>query len=60
MSMDLDWTTQITIMNKMIMDWRWRSRVARADPAQLKASITEWLIPRLEIGLMHATIPKNV
>jgi len=60
LSMDLNWSTQIAVMNKMIMDWRWRSQIANADPAQLKASIVEWLLPRLEIGLMHANISENM
>ena len=42
------------------MDCRRKSIVAKADPAQPKAFITEWLFPRLEIGLLHARITENM
>src|SRR4051812_1488857 len=42
------------------MDWRWKALVSKADPAQLKASITEWLLPRLEIGFIHAGITEKI
>ena len=53
-------TSQLQRMNKQIMDWRWRAFVARSDPAQLKTSILEWLIPRLEIGLLHANVTEKM
>ena len=52
-TMDLNWDKQIHVMNKQVMDWRWKSLAAKADPAQLKCSVTEYLLPRLEIGLAH-------
>ena len=51
--MDLLWDKQISVMTKYIMDWRWKVLISKADPAQIKCSITEWLFPRLEIGLLH-------
>src|SRR5689334_75578 len=54
------WSTQIQNMNKAIMDWRWKALTTRVDPAQLKMSVTEWLIPRLEIGLLHAHISEKM
>ena len=42
------------------MDWRWKALVAKADPAQLKASITEWLLPRMEIGLLHGGVTEKM
>jgi hypothetical protein len=45
LSMDLDWSKQIQVMNKHVMDWRWKSFSSKADPAQLKTSILDWLLP---------------
>ncbi len=59
-SMDLNWSTQRSIMNKYVMDWRWKVTVAKADPAQTRASILEWLLPRMEIGFLHANITKKM
>ena len=56
--MNLDWSKQIHVLNKHIMDWRWKSFAARVDPAQLRASYVELLLPRLEIGLLHANITR--
>ena len=58
--MDLTWDKQIQVMNKQVMDWRWKSLAAKGDPAQLKCSVTEYLLPRLEIGLAHANVTKCV
>jgi len=58
--MDLKWEKQIHVMNKHIMDWRWKACAAKVDPAQLKSSITDLLLPRLEIGLAHANITKTM
>src|SRR3954467_13829745 len=33
-SMDLDWTKQIQVTTKMIMDWRWKAFARELDPAQ--------------------------
>ena len=56
LSMSLDWSKQIQVLNKMVMDWRWKAHVARVDAAQLKTSIIEYLLPRMDIGLLHANI----
>ena len=42
------------------MDWRWKATVAKADPAQLKTSVLDWLLPRLEIGLLHAGVTEKM
>jgi hypothetical protein len=60
MSMDLNWSAQHTIMSNFIMDWRWKVLVAKADPTHVKASILEWLLPRMEIGFLHANITKKM
>src|SRR5690349_10742012 len=40
-SMDLNWSKQIQMLNKCIMDWRWKALVAEVDPAQLRVSYIE-------------------
>jgi len=60
MSMDLNWDTQRQMMNKSIMNWRWKLFVSKADPIFVKTSIVEWLLPRLEIGFLHANITKKM
>jgi len=42
------------------MDWRWKTLVAKVDPAQLRASYVEFLFPRLETGLMHANTTEKM
>jgi len=56
LSMDLNWSKQISILNKMIMDWRWKSLAAKVDPAQLRNSYVEYLLPRLGLGLLYANV----
>jgi len=58
--MDLNWSKQREVLNKCVMDWRWKAITAMASPAQLKASISEWLIPRMETGFLHANVTKNM
>jgi ribonuclease HI len=60
LSLDLNWGKQIQIMNKCIMDWRWKAFAAKVDPAQLKTSVMDYLLPRLEIGLAHADITEQM
>ena len=60
LSMDLKWDKQIQILNKMVMDWRWKSFVNKTDPAQLRASVVEYLYPRMEIGLLYADINEEM
>src|SRR4051812_35644927 len=50
----------VTIMNKCVMDWRWKAIVAKTDPAQLKTSVLDWLLPRLELGLLHAGVTEKM
>ena len=57
--MDLDWSKQIYMINKLIMDWKWKSLAAKADSAQLRGSYVEYLFPRLEIGLLYADIDQQ-
>src|SRR6266567_824567 len=60
LSMDLDWSKQIHTLNKYIADWKWKSITNKVDPAQLRASYVEFLLPRLEIGLLHANITEKM
>ena len=60
LSMDLCWNIQRQQINNQIMNWRWKANIAKANPAQLKSSILEWLFPRLEIGLIHANVTKKM
>src|SRR6185437_7027756 len=52
-SMDLNWLKQIHVLNKYIADWKWKSLSNKIDPAQLRASYVEFLLPRSEIGLLQ-------
>jgi hypothetical protein len=36
------------------MNWRWRSIAQKIDPAMLASTITEYLIPKIELGLLYA------
>src|SRR6185503_17394254 len=60
LSMDLNWSKQIQILEKVIKDWRWKAFRAQIDVAQLRAAFTEYLWPKLESVLLYATIPKKV
>jgi hypothetical protein len=42
------------------MDWRWKALVGKMDPAQLRASYTEFLFPRLETGLLYANVTEKM
>ena len=42
------------------MDWRRKAFVAEVDPAQLKSSVVEYLLPRMEIGLRHSDITEKI
>ena len=54
--MSLDWSKQIQVLNKYVMDWRWKALVAKVDAAQLKTSVNDYLLPRMDIGLLHACV----
>ena len=60
LTMDLDWSKQIHVLNKCIMDWRWKALAFKVDPAQLRASYCEFLFPRLEVGLLYANISMTI
>src|SRR3954468_2475731 len=60
LSMDLTWSMQIKILNKVVMDWRWRAIFSNIDPAQLKASITEYLLPKMELGLNFVNVTQKM
>ena len=44
----------------MVMDWRWKAFNRKIDPAQLRTSVTEYLFPRMEVGLAHADITQQM
>ena len=44
----------------MVMDWRWKSLANKIDPAQLRASVVEYLFPRMDTGLLHADITEKI
>ena len=36
------------------MNWRWKAIAQKIDPAMLATTITEYLLPKIEIGLLYA------
>src|SRR3954465_8618252 len=46
----------IQVLNKHVMDWRWKAFARKIDPSQLRASVVGYLFPRMEVGLQHADI----
>ena len=60
LSMDLIWTKQLALLNKEVMDWRWKALAAKVDPAQLKSSVVEFLFPRMGLGLMYADVTREM
>src|SRR5277367_6446021 len=36
------------------MNWRWRAIAQKIDPAMLASTVTEYLIPKIELGLLYA------
>ena len=44
----------------MVMDWRWKSLANKIDPAQLRASVVEYLLPKMDTGLLYADITENM
>ncbi len=52
LTMDLNWDAQLRILNRMVMDWRRKAVVGQVDPAQLRASVIEFLLPKMELGLL--------
>ena len=41
-------------MTKTIRTWKWKARAEKIDPAQLTTTVTELLLPKLELGLLYA------
>ena len=41
-------------MTKTIRTWKWKARAEKVDPAQLTTTVTELLLPKLELGLLYA------
>jgi hypothetical protein len=54
MSLNLTSTTHIEYMTKTINTWKWKARTEQVDPAQLTTTVTELLLPKLELGLLYA------
>ena len=46
--------THIDYITKTIHTWRWKSITEKVDPAQLTTTVTELLLPKLELGLLYA------
>jgi hypothetical protein len=59
LSMDLDWSKQIHILNKLIADWKWKAFTNKVDPAQLRVSYTEFLLPRWKLVCSMPTSPRK-
>jgi hypothetical protein len=36
------------------MNWRWRAVAQKIDPAMLASTVTEYLLPKIEMGLLYA------
>ena len=54
MSLNLTSATHIEYMTKTINTWKWKARTEKVDPAQLITTVTELLLPKLELGLLYA------
>ena len=42
------------MINNTIMNWRWRALAQKIDPAMLANTVTEYLLPKIELGLLFA------
>eukprot|EP00456_Euglypha_rotunda_P027664 TRINITY_DN22073_c0_g1_i1.p1 TRINITY_DN22073_c0_g1~~TRINITY_DN22073_c0_g1_i1.p1 ORF type:complete len:273 (-),score=10.05 TRINITY_DN22073_c0_g1_i1:11-829(-) len=60
LAMSLNWTKQLEVLNKFISDWRWKAAVAKVDAAQLKTSVVDYLLPRMDIGLVHGGVSEKM
>ena len=54
LSLNLTSKKQIQIINNTIMNWRWRAIAQKIDPAMLATTVTEYLLPKIETGLLYA------
>src|SRR3984885_6972963 len=45
---------QIQMINNTIMNWRWRAPAQKIDPAMLASTVTEYLLSKIELGLLFA------
>ena len=52
-SLSLSSKKQIQITNNTIMNWRWRAMAQKIDPAMLASTVTEYLLPKIELGLLY-------
>src|SRR5271154_442710 len=52
-SLSLSSKKQIQIINNTIMNWRWRAIAQKIDPAMLASTVTEYLLPKIELGLLY-------
>src|SRR5690348_8477939 len=59
LTMDLDWGKQIRVLDKMVSDWKRPAIVGNMDPAILKSSVVELLVPRMELSLLFANVTKK-
>ena len=46
-SLNLSSKKQIQIINNTIMNWRWRARAQKIDPAMLASTVTDTYCPKL-------------
>ena len=53
-SLNLTSTTHIDYITKTTHTWRWKAITEKVDPAQLTTTVTELLLPKLELGLLYA------
>src|SRR5271168_2470346 len=53
-SLSLSSKKQIQIINNTIMNWRWRAIAQKIDTAMLASTVTEYLLPKIELGLLYA------
>src|SRR5271154_4537286 len=52
-SLSLSSKKQMQIINNTIMNWRWRAMAQKIDPAMLASTVTEYLLPKIELGLLY-------
>ena len=54
LSLNLTSNSHIEYMTRTIRTWKWKARAEKVDPAQLTTTVTELLLPKLELGLLYA------
>ena len=58
-SMDLSWTEQIRVMNFLIMKWSGVVQRAKISAFKVFETYRTILLPKLDLGLIYARIPKK-